>query len=97
MDPQALRVLDDASSLEQMEAADLGKRSFLFYAAVVGDDPAAQTSFLSQWNPLQAALSGRLLASFGDRLRRVRGPLLALESAFGPPLRGSTHLAGHAQ
>ena len=82
MDPQALRVLSDASSLDQMDAADLGKRSFLFYAAVVGDDPAARTSFLSQWNPYKAALSGRLLASFGDRLRRVEGPLLAFEPAF---------------
>ncbi len=43
MDPQALRVLSDASSLDQMDAADLGKRSFLFYVAVVGDDPAART------------------------------------------------------
>lgn len=55
----------------------------MFYAAVVGNDPNHSVAFVDKWNPYTAALSGKLITSFGDRLRRIEGPLLVFERAFG--------------
>lgn len=80
--PAARRLLSRASSLQQLDAGELKRQSFLFYAAVVGDDPDSRTAFVSHWNPYKASLSGHLLTSFGDRLRRVEGPLLVFKNTF---------------
>jgi hypothetical protein len=82
VDAASRKVLSEASSLPQISATEIEKKSFLFYSAVVGDDPSSRTAFVSKLNPYKAALSGKLLASFGDRLRRVEGPLLAFERTF---------------
>ena len=37
---------------------------------------------MDKWNPYKAALSGKLITSFGDRLRRIEGPLLIFERTF---------------
>lgn len=78
----ARRLLSRASSLPQLDAAKLKRQSFLFYAAVVGDDPDSRTSFVSHWNPYKVSLSGHFLTSFGDRLRRIEGPLLVFKRNF---------------
>lgn len=78
----ARRLLARASSLPQLDAGQLKRQSFLFYAAVVGDDPDKRTAFVAHWNPYKASLSGHLLTSFGDRLRRVEGPLLVFKKTF---------------
>jgi hypothetical protein len=82
VDPASMKVLTEASSQPMINASEIERRSFLFYAAVVGDDPDDRPAFVSKWNPYRAALSGRLLTSFGDRLRKVEGPLLAFERRF---------------
>jgi hypothetical protein len=54
----------------------------MFYAAVVGDDPDHRVAFVDKWNPYRAGMSGKLLTSFGDRLRRIDEPLLIFERSF---------------
>lgn len=78
----ASRLLSRASSLPQLDAKQLSRQSFTFFAAVVGDDPNERTAFVSNWNPYKASLSGHLLTSFGDRLRRVEGALLVFKKTF---------------
>ena len=68
--------------LSPSEGQEYPSRSFVFYAAVVGDDPDHRVGFVDKWNPYKAGLSGQLLTSFGDRLRRIDGPLLVFERAF---------------
>jgi hypothetical protein len=82
VDPGARVILARASSLDPLNARDLSRQSFTFYAAVVGDDPDHRVTFVDQWNPYKAGLSGRLLTNFGDRLRRIEGPLLVFERSF---------------
>lgn len=81
-DPAARGVLDQASSLPELDASELKKKAFLFYAAVVGDDPDRRVAFVDKWNPYKAGLSGKVATFFGDRLRRLEGPLLVFERAF---------------
>lgn len=81
-DPAARRILDQASSLPDLDASELRKKTFLFYAAVVGDDPDRRVAFVDKWNPYKAGLSGKVATFFGDRLRRIEGPLLVFERAF---------------
>ncbi len=88
VDAASRAVLAQASSLDLLNSAEIKRRSFLFYAAVVGNDPNDRVAFVSKWNPYKAALSGRLLASFGDRLRKVEGPLLAFERQFDMVVTG---------
>jgi len=64
-DPQARLILDSASSLPLLPASELKKRTFLFYAAVVGNDPNNRTSFVSRWNPYSTTLCGRILTLYG--------------------------------
>jgi hypothetical protein len=82
VDARARRVLADASSLPAIDATEVQKHAFVFYAAVVGDDPDQRVAFLDKWNPYKAALSGQLMTFFGDRLRRIDGPLLVFERSF---------------
>jgi hypothetical protein len=82
MDPSARHVLDDASSLPDLDASHLGNKTFVFYAAVVGNDPDKRVAFIDKWNPYRAGLSGKLMTFFGDRLRRIEGPLLVFEREF---------------
>lgn len=81
-DPEAHIILDIGSSLELLEPAALRKRSFLFYAAVVGDQPNKRVSFVTQWNPYKVSLTGRLVTFFGDRLNKIEDPILVFESSF---------------
>jgi hypothetical protein len=76
------QVLADASSLPDLDASDLKNQSFAFCAAVVGDDPDHRVAFVDKWNPYKAGLSGHLTTFFGDRLRRIEGPLLVFERSF---------------
>jgi hypothetical protein len=82
VDPGALRVLENASSLPELDVSQLRYQSFLFYAAVVGNDPHRRVAFVDKWNPYKAGLSGQLATFFGDRLRRIEGPLLIFERTF---------------
>ncbi|MDA8331247.1 MAG: hypothetical protein M0027_08580 [Candidatus Dormibacteraeota bacterium] len=82
VDPGAGMVLAAASSLPQLNARDLKKQSFAFYAAVVGDNPDSRVAFVDRWNPYKAGLSGRLLTNFGDRLTRIEPPVLVFERSF---------------
>lgn len=82
VDAGALRVLADASSLDDLDASQLKRQSFAFYAAVVGDDPDDRVAFVDKWNPYKAGMSGQLTTFFGDRLRRIEGPLLVFERSF---------------
>ncbi len=82
VDAGAREVLAKASSLEKLHASELKKQPFVFYAAVVGDDPDHRIAFVDKWNPYKAGMSGRLLTSFGDRLRRIDEPLLIFERSF---------------
>ncbi len=82
VDAGARHVLADASSLPELDASELKSQSFVFYAAVVGDDPDHRIAFVDKWNPYKAGLSGQLTTFFGDRLRRIEGPLLIFERSF---------------
>jgi len=82
VDAGARPVLAGASSLPELDASELKNQSFVFYAAVVGDDPDHRIAFVDRWNPYKAGLSGRLMTVFADRLRRIEGPLLVFERAF---------------
>ncbi len=82
VDPGARRVLASASSLDELNARDLKKQSFTFYAAVVGNNPDHRVAFVDQWNPYKAGLSGGVITNFGDRLNRIEGPLLVFERSF---------------
>jgi hypothetical protein len=82
VDAGARRILADASSLDDLDASQLKRQSFAFYAAVVGDDPDHRVAFVDKWNPYKAGLSGQLATFFGDRLRRIEGPLLVFERSF---------------
>jgi hypothetical protein len=82
VDASARQVLASASSLPQLSSADLKNQTFVFYAAVVGNDPQHRTAFLDKWNPYKAGLSGNILTSFGDRLRRIEGPVLTFRRSF---------------
>lgn len=90
VDPASLKVLTEASSHGLLDARQIGKKSFLFYAAVVGDDPHDRVAFVSHWNPYKAALSSRLLTWFGDGLHRVEGPLLAFQTDFDMVITSDT-------
>ena len=82
VDAGALQVLAIASSLDELDATQLEKQSFAFYAAVVGDDPDHRIAFVDKWNPYRAGLAGHFATVFGDRLRRLEGPLLVFERSF---------------
>jgi len=82
VDAGARRLLVDASSLPELDASELKNQSFVFYAAVVGNEPDHRIAFVDKWNPYKAGLSGQLMTFFGDRLRRIKGPLLVFERAF---------------
>lgn len=81
-DPEAHAVLSQGSSLPLLKAGELGKRTFVFYALIVGNNPEQRTAFVTQWNPHRLGLSGKILTAFGDQLRRIGQPLLAFESLF---------------
>lgn len=81
-DPEAHAVISQGSSLPLLKAGELGKRSFAFYALIVGNTPETRTAFVTQWNPHRLGLSGKILTAFGDQLRRIGQPLLAFESVF---------------
>jgi hypothetical protein len=57
-------------------------RSYVFYAAVIGDDADNRVAFVDRWNPYKAALSGNIVTWFGDDLRKITGPLLVFERSF---------------
>ncbi len=89
VDASARRVLADASSLPVLRTPELKdangqwkSQSFVFYAAVVGDKPENRVAFVDKWNPYKASMSGRLTTFFGDRLRKIEGPLLVFERSF---------------
>jgi hypothetical protein len=89
MDPSASAILATASSLPELPMSELTDsegnlrdRSYVFYAAVVGDASQSRIAFVDRWNPYKAALSGRVTTWFGDRLRKVEGPLLVFERSF---------------
>lgn len=82
VDAGAHKVLAEASSLPELHAPELKNQSFVFYAAVVGDDPDHRIAFVDKWNPFKAGMSGQLTTFFGDRLRRIEGPLLVFERSF---------------
>lgn len=82
VDASARTVLAEASSLPELHASELKNQSFVFYAAVVGDDPDHRIAFVDKWNPYKAGMSGQLTTFFGDRLRRIEGPLLVFERSF---------------
>lgn len=89
VDPSASAVLARASSLPELPMSELKDaegnlkgRSYVFYAAVVGDAPENRVAFVDRWNPYKAAMSGHLTTWFGDRLRKVEGPLLVFERSF---------------
>lgn len=81
-DPEAHTVLKQGSSLPLLKVGELGKRTFTFYALLVGNTPESRTAFVTQWNPHRLGLSGKILTAFGDQLRRIGEPLLAFESLF---------------
>lgn len=82
VDANARRVLAEASSLDELDAGELKTQSFVFYAAVVGDDPDSRTAFVDKWNPYKAGISGQIATFFGDRLRRITGPVLVFRRSF---------------
>jgi hypothetical protein len=82
VDAGARKVLTEASSLQELHASELKNQSFVFYAAVVGDEPDHRVAFVDKWNPYKAGMSGQLTTFFGDRLRRIDGPLLVFERSF---------------
>lgn len=81
-DPEAHAVIGQGSSLPLLKAAELGRRTFAFYALLVGNTPESRMAFVTQWNPHRLGLSGKILTAFGDQLRRIGQPLLAFESLF---------------
>jgi len=81
-DPEAHAVIRQGSSLPLLKAGELGRRTFAFYALLVGNRPETRTAFVAQWNPHRLGLSGKILTAFGDQLRRIGQPLLAFESLF---------------
>lgn len=81
-DPEAHTILRQASSQHQLHARELGKRTFVFYAVVVGNDPDRRTAFVTQWNPHRIGLEGKILTAYGNQLREIRDPLLAFERLF---------------
>jgi hypothetical protein len=89
VDPSASAILARASSLPELPMSELKDaegnlkgRSYVFYAAVVGDTPENRVAFVDRWNPYKAAISGHLTTWFGDRLRKIEGPLLVFERSF---------------
>lgn len=82
MDAVAFEIMQTASSLPQLAAGELKRKSFLFYAALIGDDLDRRASFVRQWNPWRIAQAGRIVTLFGDALRRVEQPILAFEREF---------------
>ncbi len=89
VDPSASTILATASSLPLLPMSelrdDMGNpkgRSYVFYAAVIGDDADNRVAFVDRWNPYKAALSGHIVTWFGDDLRRITGPLLVFERSF---------------
>jgi hypothetical protein len=81
-DPEAHTILRHASSQPQLRAPELGKRTFVFYAVVVGNDPDRRSAFVTQWNPHRIGLEGKLLTAYGNQLREIQEPLLAFERLF---------------
>lgn len=81
-DPEVHSVLRRASSLPLLAAPELGRRTFSFYALMVGNDPDRRTAFVTQWNPHRTGLPGKILTAFGDQLRRIGQPLLVFEPLF---------------
>jgi hypothetical protein len=81
-DPEAHTILRHASSQHQLRAPELGKRTFVFYAVVVGNDPDRRNAFVTHWNPHRIGLEGKILTAYGNQLREIRDPLLAFEHRF---------------
>jgi hypothetical protein len=82
MSPAALEIIDMASSLEQIGRDELSKKSFAFYAAVVGDNPERRIGFVKQMNPYRAAQMGHLSTLFGDGLTKLDDPILTFALDF---------------
>lgn len=82
MDSAAFQAMQNASSLPLITGNELKRKSFVFYAAVIGDDPDDRVSFVRQWNPYKVADTGRIVTLFGDGLRRIEEPILAFERDF---------------
>lgn len=81
-DPQVRHLLRNAAGLDPLPAQELPEHPFLFYAVVVGSDPAARAAFVRKHNPAVNLRTGIPLFSYGDRLTRVDRPLFKLDDHF---------------
>lgn len=72
-------IVRNATPLPRIGAGDLPRKPLLFYAAVVGDDPTARTSFVRATNPVVTAGTGRVLTRLAQSLTSVSEPVFALE------------------
>jgi hypothetical protein len=81
-DPQVRDLLGRAAGLDRLPAAHLSEYSFQFYAAVVGSAPTARTAFLRKANPAKVLNRGRMVFSYGDRLRTIQDPIFLLDEYF---------------
>ncbi len=78
-DHPVLDLVARVARLETLDASGLPDRPIVFYAMVVGDDPAARTTFVRKTNPVLIARRGRNLFSLGDALVRLETPVFAFD------------------
>lgn len=82
LDAELVQVLGDAANLPTIAAADIPKVGFQLYAVAIGNEPGKRVTFVRKSNPRSAVRPGKLITTFGERLKKVEEPVLILDESF---------------
>lgn len=82
VDPELLRLVDNATESETLSAADIGAKPFLFYAVVVENPDGARVAFIRKVSPVVGVKPGFFLAGYGQTLTSVTEPMFVFHPNF---------------
>jgi hypothetical protein len=71
-----------AAGLDSIGARDLPTRPLALYSVVVGDQTDQRWAFVRKSNPAKVARPGRIVATLGNTLTRVRAPVFVFDYWF---------------
>lgn len=78
-DNEIITIVRSGADLNPLTAGDLPQKPLLFYASVIGDDPAARTAFLRAANPVVVAGAGKIFTRLRSSLTTLSEPLFAFD------------------
>lgn len=81
-DAQTKKLLAQAGGLAFLQANELPRRGFLFYAVLVGSKSDDRSAFIRLYNPRRIASGGRFWTVFGEDLRKLEDPIFVFDPMF---------------